>query len=437
MAWWYTFGMENIKPFQLILLAVFGVAAVAGLYLFATYTGFGGAKENVGPVVVWGVLPMDSVRPALDEMVSESQAYADVTYFEKNPATFSAELADGLASGSGPDLVLISHESLNAEANKLQLITFDTIPERAFIDTYLPLFDVFLTSEGTYGIPVAVDPLLLFYNRTQFASAGIVSPPSSWEALTGLVPSLTRRDDVGAVSRSAIALGDYANVHNARAILSLLLLQAGSPITSETPQGLRSALVGDSTFGATPAQSAVRFYTEFADPSKTVYSWNRSLPHSRQAFIAGDASMYLGFASELPFLRAANPNLDFDIARIPQLATATTRVNYGVGYALAIPKQSKNPTGAYSTALALAGKTQLIATNASMAPALRVLIPGGTSKDTSIYYPEALVAKAWLSPSPSVTDGIFSGMIVNITSGRQDVPEAVHAADQSLNASLR
>ena len=432
--------MEKLGTFQIILLAVFAFAAVTGLYLFANFGGFGGSKVQIGVVSIWGPLPQTAMQASLDALaLTDSEAYKNVSYSEKPVATFSAELADALAAGVGPDLVIMSQELLNAEQNKLQLISFDALPERTFLDAYLPLFELFLTPEGSYGVPLVLDPLILYYNRTSLSSAGITSPPVSWEAVSGFVPYLTERDAAGAIGKSTIALGDYTNVHSARAILSLFLLQAGSPVTETTAQGVRSALAGERAEGATPAESAVRFYTEFADPAKTVYSWNRSLEDSQQGFIAGDNALYLGFASELPYMQSANPNLDFDIARIPQPATALGRSTYGIGYAFAIPKQSKNPAGAFTVATAIANSPDVLtlADALSMIPAQRTLISYGNGRFTSVYYPEGLTAKGWLSPAPSVTDGIFSGMIGNITSGRQDIPDAIHTADQSLNASLR
>ena len=146
------------------------------------------------------------------------------------------------------------------------------------------------------------------------------------------------------VTKSLIALGTYENIENARAILSLLFMQAGYKMSERSESGYRSDLmdVRSGMLGASPAESALNFYTEFANPTKTVYSWNRSLPNNRQAFLAGDVALYLGFASERAGLAEANPNLDFDMATTPNPGTATTRMTYGKAYAFAIPRASKN-----------------------------------------------------------------------------------------------
>jgi ABC-type glycerol-3-phosphate transport system substrate-binding protein len=138
-------------------------------------------------------------------------------------------------------------------------------------------------------------------------------------------------------------------------------------------------------------------------------------------------------------IRAGNPNLDFDMAPVPQPARSTARTTYGLAYALAIPKTSQNPNGAYAAALALADRnSELNAAYAlSMVPAARAaLIPSSEDRFQPVYFPEALVARGWLSPSPAVTDSIFGAMIGNITSGRLDVSGALTTANQALDSAL-
>lgn len=432
----------KVRPIQIVVTAVFAVLALVGLYFFATFSGFTGGREPVGSVVIWGTLPGRAVEQALNTLQASDRRFASVSYREQPAATFDDDLADAIASGRGPDLILISQEQLLVEEPRLEVLPFSSISERDYVDAFVPITELFLSESGMYGVPVAVDPLVLYYNRTLLANAGAARPPSTWEAVTGLASRMTERTEGGGIGRSAIALGEYGNVTNARGILSLLFLQAGSSVTSGTPSGIRSALkrAASAEYGGSSSESAVTFYTQFADPAKTVYSWNRAKGASRQAFLAGETALYLGYASELPQLQAANPNLDFDIAPAPSPATAQNRVTYGLAYAFAVPKASKNKAGAFEVATTIAtGDAALdLAANAHMAPALRgALDEGGNDRYAEVYYPEALIARGWLSPAPSVVDEIFGTMIGNITSGRYDASGALDFADASLNEALQ
>lgn len=434
--------MGNLKPFQVVIMGIFAFVALLGIVLFANFQGFSSGVKQVGAVAIWGTLPEEEMNEGLIAFRQTHQEYARVTYTQVPEATFDADLAEAIASGRGPDLVVISQEDLAAAEAKLAPIPSSVLSERDFRDTYLPIHELYLVSGGTYGIPFLVDPLMLYYSRPILASVGAARPPSTWEAVTGLAGTINRQTDAQTVSRSLIALGTYDNVANARAVLSLLFLQAGYGITERGNSGLRADLMEtrDGTFGQSPAASALNFYTEFANPLKTVYSWNRSLPESRQAFLAGDLALYLGFASERAALTAANPNLDFDMAPVPSPSTASVRTTYGKAYAFAIPRASGNSDGALTVALTLSGKdaTALFARALGMAPATRAaLAPAADDLYEPVFYPEALVARGWLSPAPAETDRIFATMVNNVMSGRETVSGAISAAVQALDAALK
>ncbi len=428
-----------MKPFQVIIMVVCGLLALAGLLVFTTSTGVGGGSKQVGTVAVWGTLPQEGMDAALEALQLDPR-FTGVTYREVDEQSFSGTLAQAIAEGRGPDLLILSQEELLSESGKLSVIPSESLPVRDFLDSYVPMSELFLGSAGAYGVPFLVDPLVLYYDKPKLLSAGLSSAPATWEAVTALAESLSRvSQDRQAVIESAIPFGDYANVANARAIISMLLLQAGTQVTATTESGFRSVMAAETSTGAVPAEAAVSFYTQFANPSKTVYSWNRSQPRSTDAFVAGTLAMYPGFASERAFLAASNPNLEFDMARIPQPAVNGNRTTYAKLYAISILRSSANPAGASETAFALAAPDPSLAAASalSMAPALSAyLIPPGDDRYAAIYYPEALVARGWLMPAPGATDGILSGMISNITSGRSDLMDAVRAASDSIDAML-
>ena len=429
----------KMRPFQIISLAIFGILAVGGLYFFSTYKGISGSN-SIGAITLWGTLPAGSMQATLEDLKRTHQEYSKVVYVERSAETFETDLSDALASGGGPDLVLISQEQLLANRNKLQIIPYSSIPERTFRDSYVSMFELFLTQTGTYGIPFAVDPLVLYYNRSVLSTAGYSQPPATWEQLLGMAPTLTQKT-ASTIKKSAIALGTYENISNARAIVSLLLLQSGTPITQPSTSGFASALTkgGATTAGVSPATSAITFYTQFADPAKVVYSWNRSLPGAQEVFLAGDSAFYIGFASEYSFLKGANPNLDFDMTAIPAPQTATEHVDYAHAYVFALPRAVKNVTGAYQVASALASPTQstIFSQSAGMSPALRSLVSARTNDvNAAVYNPLTLISKGWLSPAPSVTDTIFADMINTVVSGRGTVSDALRSADSAIGAAL-
>ncbi len=436
----------KVSLFQGVLLGGFGVVALIGLFVFATYTNTGGAGA-VGTVTVWGTLPEAAFKVGLLESIKAESTLKGVTYVEKPEATLPAELASAIATGNPPDLVLASQESLLSLAPLLAPITLDTLSVRTFTDTFADEGALFTAplNTGYYGVPLLIDPLVLFYNRSILASSGIASPPTTWEALTGLVPHVATFTSTRQVTRAFIALGTYDNVHDARGILGALYLQTGVPLTVRNPTTGQLApnlgLSGGAGGSSQPGAAVVRFYTQFADPAKVSYTWNTSLPDSQRAFSTGDLALYLGYVSEARFLHASSPNLDFDVAAVPQPATAAGKATYGLAYALMPVRGAVNRTGAYNAASLLAGTaSQLALAKATgLAPATRAALASATPADpvAALAASSALYARGWLSPAPSTIDPVFSAMISNVITGRALVEAALNTAERSLGALLQ
>ena len=430
----------KMSLFQVILTGVFGLGALIGLFVFATYTS-GVGEEEIGAVVVWGVLPEDSMQAALIAIGQTNTGMKSVSYVQKDPAALQSDLASAIATGASPDLVLASQEEVRSLAKFITPISLATLSIRVFTDTFVEGAGIFAAQEGYYGIPFLVDPLVLFYNRSILSSEGIAKPPATWEALTGLVPNIAVLTPTRQIKRGLIALGTYNNVQNARGILSSLFLQTGVPLSSYSANGVLSGNLGTAAQGGVQAGEAVLgFYTQFADPSKISYTWNASLTNSRQMFLVGDLALYLGYASEARYLRAANPNLNFNVALLPQRATAQVKNTYGLIYAFMIPRGAKNPAGAYQVATLLSGSAeQSVATSfTGLAPAnLNVLATAPADPVAAVAYAEALYTRGWMSPAPSDTDAVFSGMINNVISGRLTLEAALAEAERALSALLQ
>ena len=427
--------------FQVILIGIFGVGALIGLFVFATYSGNNNSSSAVGTVVIWGTLSGDDIQAALTTIGQTEKLLKNVSYVQKDPSTLPGDLSSAIATGSAPDLVLASQENLRALAKFMTTIPSATLSESAFTNTFVEEGSLFAAADGYYGVPFLIDPLALFSNRTILSSNGIAKPPSTWEALAGLVPNVAILTPTRQISRGLIALGTYDNVHNARGILSAIFLQAGAPLSEYSSNiGLASNLGISASSGTPPGQAAVGFYTQFADTSKVSYTWNASLQDSRQAFLSGDLALYLGYASESRYFAAANPNLNFIVTPIPQPATALTKSTYGLVYAFMIPRGAKNPSGGYQAAVLLTNSAEqdVSASATGLAPAtLNQLAVAPSDPTAAVAYSEALYAKGWLSPSPANTDAVFSSMIDSVITGRSNLNVALTTAERSLTSLLQ
>ena len=104
----------KISLFKSILFGVFGLAALIGVFVFATYTGNNTDTDTVGPVVIWGTLPAEGMQTTLTNLGQTNITLKNVSYVQKNRATLSSDLASAIAIGNAPDLILASQEELLA-----------------------------------------------------------------------------------------------------------------------------------------------------------------------------------------------------------------------------------------------------------------------------------------------------------------------------------
>ena len=117
--------------------------------------------------------------------------------------------------------------------NKIYTIPYQGFPVNTFKNTFVGAGEVFLTSKGVLAFPLAVDSLMMYYNRSILDANGIIYPPVYWDEFANLVSLLTKKDNRGIIIKSTVALGQFSNVLHAKEILSTLFMQAGNLIITE------------------------------------------------------------------------------------------------------------------------------------------------------------------------------------------------------------
>jgi ABC-type glycerol-3-phosphate transport system substrate-binding protein len=431
---------KEMSGFQVIVTSLFVFFIVAGVAVFALFGGALGGS-GVGAVVVWGTVDQELFNYTLDSLRSQDKTLQDVSYVHKDAASYQTELVGAMAAGTGPDLFVISQEQLGAFGDKVLLVPYGVVSQATYLGSYIDEGQLFLTGQGALALPFMVDPLVMYWNRDLFASAGQSQPPQYWADLITLAPRMTSLDASQNVKRSAVALGQWQNVDNAKAVLSALFMQAGDFITSRAANGALAPVFGNNSAasGESPAESALRFYTEFSNPSKTTYSWNRSLPRSADAFVGGQLAVYFGFASEYRGLLERNPNLRFGVALLPQLQGSGSPLTFANMMGLAISRTARNSVGALAVAQKLSSPVAatILSTQTGL-PSVRRDTPLNTSANAaaSVFVQSSLIARAWVDPNPGASNDIFKAMIESVVSGSLEPAQAVSEAAQSFQTLL-
>jgi len=427
-----------MSKFQIIFTVIFGLFIGIGILVFALARG--GSSENAQvPITVWGDIKLDSFQNYIKEAPINNDKSVSIKYVEVSDSAFDQKFVEALAVGKGPDIVFLPQDKILRHKDKIFSLPYSVISERTFKDTFLQEGELFLTKDGVVGLPFMADPLVMYWNRDLFSKVNLTLPPKYWEDFFPLYDKLTIKEATRNISQSMISFGEFGNVSNAKNIISAMLLQTGNKIvTTDSLGNLKSEISKNSSNNnsASATATALDYYMRFSNPLDAYYSWNKALPVSQNAFIAGNLAIYFGFASEMPLIKAKNPNLNFDVAYFPQLNAESLPTTYGEIDALAVVKNSKNIGLAVKVVTSLVEKDSIksLVKFTGLPPVRRDLL-SETPMDANmpVFYNSAIRSRGWLDPDTIKTADIFKDMVESIKSGAAKSESAVRRAGDALD----
>ncbi|MEK7184797.1 MAG: extracellular solute-binding protein [Patescibacteria group bacterium] len=427
-----------MSKFQAIVIGIFILCIVAGVIAFATYKG-GSSSTSLPAITIWGTFPKNTFLAYVNKININRNEPLKVDYVFIPENVFDKVFIEALARGQGPDAILITQDLVYKHEDKIIPIPYTTLSERDYRSTFIQQGELYLLPElGSLALPFIIDPLIMYWNRDVFTNAGIAVFPKYWDEFSAIGERINQKDANSNIRKSVLAMGEFSNITNAREILGALFLQAGNTVTYRQADDLSIV----SSIGGTNKNSSIlatEFFTRFSDPRNPDYSWNRSLSNSKSSFLSGNLATYIGFASEIFDIRQKNPNIDFDIAQLPQARGSKNRVTYGSLYGFSIVRSSGNPGGVYSVLdLLLASDSLSEFVNISYLPPVKREMISRGSKDPylSIFYDSALISKGWLDTNIYESTRIFKNMTESISSGRKTIEDAIQDASDEYDISL-
>lgn len=374
---------------------------------------------------------------------------------------YEQALLRALAEGNGPDIISLHNTTLSQyqelitplpeaitlpvavpDGKKIKIVP-QTLPSLTLRELRNNFVDAVpadaVLGNKIYGLPLALDTLVLYYNRTLFNQANLANPPATWAEFKEAVKALTKLNRDGEIAQSGAALGGSRNINRAPDILAVLMMQNGTEMTD--PGGRAAAFntvpAAMADKAVRPGQDALRFYADFANPTKEVYSWNEKMPESLNAFAAQKTALFFGYAYHLPLIRSLAPNLNLGIAKLPQIATDGKPVNFANYWLEAVTKQSKhaNEAWAFIQFAAAAPPVKLFLKRANKPTALRGLISEQRQNDDLVSFADqVLTARSWYrGKNTAAMEEALRVMIEQVASGKAKPEEAVNLAVQKVN----
>ncbi|PJE64510.1 MAG: hypothetical protein COU90_01560 [Candidatus Ryanbacteria bacterium CG10_big_fil_rev_8_21_14_0_10_43_42] len=382
-------------------------------------------------LTIWGIHPYSVMKDSID-LFEREYSSIKISYVEKSSDTFENDLINALAIDTGPDMWLIPDTMLHRMRDKITPVPSVYMTQREFEETNIEAAgDIFFQNGLILGIPLAIDPLVLFWNKDLFAGEALSLPPTTWDEFLIQSIRLTKKNGGDNITRAGSAMGLARNIPHAKDIMSLLILQGGTAIVDPAT---KDVTLGESriinSINVSPTESALRFYTDFGKREKTSYSWNSTFSNPVSAFAREDLAMFVGRASDLTDIMKANVHVNIGVALVPQYTDAPLRMGYGRTEGFVVSRTSTNQEEAWQVAKFFASEdiAPFIAANFGMAPVRRsVLARGHENSIFSIMYEEARRARTWYDPHEKETDTIFTNMIQAVLAGREPHTAATEA----------
>ncbi len=392
----------------------------------------------------WSVFDDSDVYLPLIAEFRKQYPHITINYFKKSINSYEKDLIDALAAGRGPDIFSVYNTWLPKHEDKLAPAPESMITVKRYKEIFVDVAaQDFIDGGRIYAFPMAVDTLALFYNKDLLNSAGIANPPQTWSEFNSVVEKLTRRDTKNNILQAGAALGLARNINRSTDILAALMLQSGAQMVSEkhdfsTFDRSVSSTSGSGTFN--PGEQALIYYTNFANPTKRVYAWNKNQHYSLDSFIEGNAAMMINYSYQVPVIKARAPHLDFSIAPLPQISQSGTKINYANYWGQAVAKDSKNQAYAWQfLAWLSSAESQKKYLAATQRPASRRDLIETQKNDEilGIFSQQTLTARSWWQIDNLAIEQIFADMIESVVSGSVTVGNALKTASQQVTLLMR
>lgn len=453
------------------VIAAFALIALLGQGCTKGVSSEAKALSQKKNLTIWSVIDDDIPYQSMLTDLRRKYPYATISFKRFRLEEYETQLLNAFAEDRGPDIFMVHNtwigkylpkiqpqpprvkvaeqvvtgtvkkeatlevqESATITVNGLKKEFVDAVPGDVIrkIDVSTdPLKQDF--QERIMALPISVDTLALYYNKDLLNSAGISNPPQTWGQFQEQVKKLALIDAQGKVLRAGAGFGTGANVERSPDIISLLMMQnrsvmaddAGYPQFSRIPEELHNQVESPPSF------DALRFYTDFANPEKDVYTWNLDQPNSLEAFTQGTSAFFLGYSYHLPTIRAQAPKLNVGITQVPQIEN-TPQVNYANYWAWTVSKKSKSVDLAWKVVniMTSAEQADKYLTSAKRPPARRSLIDARLDDaDVGVFTSQVLTAKSWYhGVDPDTMEQAMMDMIDVVVKGDLEISKAVNDA---------
>lgn len=342
----------------------------------------------------------------------------------------------GLKDEIIPEKRINSMPNLNDIRNKFVDVVYD--------DVVIPSIDEKTQQEslGVYGLPLGMDTLVMLVNRDLLNNAGITDIPAYWnKEFQQTIRKLSKQDNKGKIVQAGAALGGGNNVERSSDILSALMMQNGTEMMNlkNTSVSFQEEASSNGQGARFPSLDALRFYTDFANPAKEIYSWNIEMDNSLELFKQGKVALMFGYTYMVPQIKATNPKMNLAVAKLPQIE-GNTPVNYANYWVESVAAGGKNSDVAWDflNFASSAEEAKKYLDKSGRLTARRDLV-SVQREDLSVgpYVDQVLTARSWYKGNdPAAAEKALRDTIDRVIKGEVELERAIGEAAQKVQQTI-
>lgn len=350
-------------------------------------------------------------------------------------ADYDKKLTEAANSGKLPDMFMLRSDWVPRYKARLSGAPKEVFSKDEYKSTFAEVVSSnLIVGDDIKAVAYGVPTLGLFYNIDLYQQAGLEKAPTNWQQLLGANSKLVKKSGNGLLG-SGIALGT-AQVSNASSIMPLLMMQNGAVMTNTPPTEATFQKPSPDNYPSSP--KALDFYTSFAKPGKSSYSWSDGFGDSTQAFIGGKTAMMIDYPYRYLSIKAQVPNLNFKMAKVPQV-NESSPLNYTEYWAEGVSTSSKYPEIAWDFYNFMTSYDIMnMYSVPTMKPASRLDLAKAQEQDTVIgpFAAQVPTARSYYKGSNYQSDAAILEMINSSLAGF-DSAIAVRVASDKVSASIK
>ncbi len=267
----------------------------------------------------WDYFNADNLNQAIMDMIADYEAANPDIKIERTPIGFgdlNARIIQGAATGTLPDILIVDNPDNQALAAQGALADItDYVQNWEYKDAYFDGPWASTLYQGrNYGVPFDSNATALFYNIDLLNEAGYDAPPATWDALREMAAALTEGD------RSGFCLSLTATEEGTFTFLPFVWGNGGDI----------DSIGGEASGEALTLLNSMM--NEDQSIPRSALQWGQG--DANNQFLAGTCAMMINGPWQLPGIRAANPDFDWDVAAWPNNGTPTSILggqNFAIG----------------------------------------------------------------------------------------------------------